>query len=545
MDGTARRTLNIFPDELKQKTEKRLLEWEKRDFFGRLCRRDPLLWNQDGDQEIINRLGWLELPETSIEKCAAFEDFSRKIRAGDYQHIVLLGMGGSSLAPEVFQNILGSTSGHPQIVVCDTTHPAGILAVEENIDLERALFLVSSKSGTTLETLSLFRYFWERISSFRSDPGRQFVAITDPHTPLDSLARERGFRQVFLAPPDVGGRFSALSDFGLVPAALIGVNVRALLDSVKGNSGGAEDFAAGLRLGASLGELAKNRNKLTIFTHPSAESFPDWLEQLIAESLGKEGQGLIPITGEPIRSVEQYGDDRSFVFILFPGNENSEILRFQERLIKEGYPVISLDIKDRIEIGKEMFKWETAIAAAASILGIHPFDQPDVQLTKKLTQDAMDGGQKARGSNRSSEWDLGGQEKDALIRFVEQGEEGDYIALQAFLPPQKRIKNVLQEIRIRLAARTGMATTLGFGPRYLHSTGQLHKGGPDNGLFVQLVDSPQKDLPVPESGFSFGQLIMAQAEGDYNALKKKGRRIIRIHLGQDTVEGLETLLEQL
>ncbi len=524
-------------------------EWNEKAFFAGFQHKDPLLWSLDTDKEISDRLGWLSLPETMIEKCAVFEEFSREVRAENFKYIVLLGMGGSILAPEVFQKVFGNASGFPRLVVCDTTHPDGILAVEKSIDMERTLFLVSSKSGTTLETLSLFHYFWKKITRVSKDPGTRFAAITDPQTPLYFLAREQGFRYVFQAPSDVGGRFSALSDFGLVPAALTGVDIQSLLIRVKGDSEDAEDMVSGLRLGAVLGEFAKGRNKLTILSTPLAAGFTYWMEQLIAESLGKKGKGLIPILEEPVLPAEQYGADRSFVFLLSAEERNRELLRLREHLKKEGHSVVSINIHDRMDIGKEMFKWEVAVAAAGAVMGVHPFNQPDVQLTKEITRKAMsrkrDTYNREDTSIRNSGITHAGQWGDAIKRFCEQCSDGDYIALQAFLSPEKKIKDVLQEIRLRLLDKAGIATTVGFGPRFLHSTGQLHKGGPNNGLFIQMVDTPHQDIPVPETEYSFGQLIAAQSYGDYSALKQKGRRIIRVQIGEDTARGLEAILKRI
>jgi transaldolase/glucose-6-phosphate isomerase len=516
-------------------------EWDEKTFFAGLQHKDPLLWSLDTDKEISDRLGWLSLPETMMEKCAAFEEFSRQVRAENFEYIVLLGMGGSSLAPEVFQKVLGNASGFPRLVVCDTTHPDGILTVEKSVDLERTMFLVSSKSGTTLETLSLFHYFWKKITRAGKNPGTQFAAITDPQTPLYFLAREHGFRYVFQAPSDVGGRFSALSDFGLVPAALIGVDIQSLLIRVKGDSEDAEDMVSGLRLGEILGKFAKGRNKLTILSTPLAAGFTYWLEQLIAESLGKKGKGLIPILEEPVLPADRYGADRSFVFLLSPEEKNRELLRFRKDLKQEGHSVASINIHDRMDIGKEMFKWEVAVAAAGTVMGVHPFNQPDVQLTKELTRKVMS----RKRDTKNREDTSAGQWADAINRFCEQCSDGDYIALQAFLPPEKKIKEILQEIRLRLLDKTGTATTIGFGPRFMHSTGQLHKGGPNNGLFIQVVDIPHQDIPVPEAGYSFGQLIAAQSYGDYSALKQKGRRIIRVQIEEDTARGLEAILKRI
>jgi transaldolase/glucose-6-phosphate isomerase len=484
------------------------------------------------------------------EKCEDILSFAHRIKGEGFSRILLLGMGGSSLAPEVFQSVMGNTSGFPALVVLDTTHPAAIDAVEKKLDPSSTLVLVSSKSGTTLETLSLYHYFWAWACEYHDDPGRCFVAITDEGSPLDGLAKKRNFRRIFHPSPDVGGRYSVFTEFGLVPAALIGVDIQSLLDrgrlaSNSGHAPGAEKRDPGIILGAALGELANHRNKLTFMTSPSLSGFPVWLEQLIAESTGKKESGIVPVVEEPSIPTEIYSKDRVFVgFFLEEDGDQALERRFLE-LESIGHPTIRIGVKDKIDLGQEFFRWEMATACAGAALGIHPFNQPDVQMTKDLTRAAMTQPENTMDTSRGA--------VDAVSILEEQSCEtavkdafsktslGDYVALQAYLPPGAEIIQALQDLREAILQHSHRATTVGFGPRYLHSTGQLHKGGPSTLLAIQISDTPQLGLHVPGSGFTFDTLIQAQAQADFRALQQKKRRILRIALGQDVIEGLKTL----
>jgi transaldolase/glucose-6-phosphate isomerase len=470
------------------------------------------------------------------------------VRSDGLEHVVLLGMGGSSLAPDVFANTFGSAPGHPALTVLDSTHPEAVLAVERRIDMEKTLFVVSSKSGTTLETLSLFRTFWERAMRASNTPGRHFVAITDPGTPLEQLANERGFRRVFRAPSDVGGRYSALSVFGLVPAALIGVDVHRLLDRAWTMAEAssfcvAEGNNPSLTLGAALGELAaQDRDKVTFLTSPSLAAFPAWIEQLIAESTGKDAKGILPVDAEPARALDGYAADRVFVGILLEGDENGSLESRLVDLGKRGHPVITIRLREKADLGQEMFRWELAVAAAGAVLEIHPFNQPDVQVAKELARKAMEGDGSAAAGGTA---DAVSASEEAALRQALSGwanaRPGDYVAVQAYLAPTDETTATLQSIRAALGRSLGVATTLGYGPRFLHSTGQLHKGGPNTGLFLQLVDEPAEQLPVPETDYTFGALIAAQALGDYRALSQRERRVLRVNLGRDVRAGLRQL----
>src|SRR5581483_6417886 len=419
-----------------------------------------------------------------------------------------LGMGGSSLAPEVYQRTFGNATGYPELVVLDSTHPEAVRAVEKRIDLQHTLFLVSSKSGTTTEMLSFFYYFWKQVSAKDRAAGKNFVAITDPGTPLEKLARERGFRRVFPGSPEVGGRYAALSLFGLVPAALIGVNVKRLLDEARKMSEASVSCLSprqcpGLTLGAALGELAlAKRDKVTFLASRSLAAFPVWVEQLIAESTGKHGKGIVPVADEPLADPSVYGEDRFFVLLHVPG-EDQDLERRAAALETAGHPIVRILLQDKYELGQEFFRWEIAVAAAGSVLGINPFDQPDVQLAKELAKKAMaqsgKGPQPVSPDSQPVSVESAQAFSGALHALLKQITKGDYVSLQAYLQPTAEIEDLLRQIRTAMRDRFKVATTSGFGPRFLHSTGQLHKGGPNTGVFLQFVDQPQKDLAVPET----------------------------------------------
>src|SRR5579884_1955445 len=533
--------------------EQRLNAWKSATFAHRLWSKDYTLWSQQPVAELTDRMGWLTLPETMQERVPLLTSFADQVKSEGFTHVVLLGMGGSSLAPDVFQRTFGNSRGYPELIVLDSTHPDSVRAVERRIDLSKTLFLVSSKSGTTTEMLSFFYYFWDKLGGAKKDRGRQFAAITDPGTPLQKMAEQRGFRQVFPAPPEVGGRYSALTAFGLVPAALIGVDVARVLEQAMTMSESAafcvdEKASPPLQLGAALGELALGgRDKVTFFASPSFSAFPVWVEQLIAESTGKIGKGILPVADEPPAAPNVYGSDRVFVYLQVDGDSDSATEQAVGKLQGAGHPVVRIQAKDTSDIGQEFFRWELAVAAAGSVLGINPFDQPDVQLAKELAKKVMSGPQAQAGS---ADTETASVEKarefcGTLTTLLNQVAPGNYIALQAYLQPTAETEKMLQEIRLRLRDHKKVATTLGFGPRFLHSTGQLHKGGPNTGVFLQFVDEPKNDVAVPETNYTFGQLIRAQALGDYQALRQRGRRVLRINLGQNPTTGLKKVLELL
>lgn len=547
-----RQLLNL--GEHKSRVEERLASWKEQKFSRRLWAKDHTLWFPESQPEITDRLGWLELPEMMHERLDNLNAFAQGVKGEGISYVVLLGMGGSSLAPEVFQKTFGNAPDYPELFVLDSTHPSAVRSMEEKIDLTCTLFLVSSKSGTTLETLSLFRYFWNQLSSLTDKPGHHFVAITDTGTPLMELAKDRDFRQVFQANPDVGGRYSAFTDFGLVPAALIGMDIHRLIDrawiaSENAASCVSEDKASSLILGAVLGELSKSRDKLTFLTSPSLDFFPDWLEQLIAESTGKDGKGIIPIVSEPLTSAEEYGEDRFFVGLSLETDNGRELEDQMKAFEKAGHPTLLINLKEKYDLGQEIFRWEIAIASAGSVLGIHPFNQPDVQLAKDLAREAMEKRQDPEEKRDAPVETFSVEEIEVLSgafkNWIAQAQSGDYVAIQAYLSPNVDATRALQKVRFGLLKHTHLATTVGYGPRFLHSTGQLHKGGPNIGLFLQLVDEPSIDLCIPETDYSFNTLIKAQALGDFQALKQRGRRVLRINLKSDVSGGLERIKDMI
>ncbi len=525
----------------------RVTGWQQGRLSQRIWAKDHTVWSAQPVPELTDRLGWLSLPESMVAQLGTLAAFAEQVRAEGVRHAVLLGMGGSSLAPEVFQATFGHRAGHPELLVLDSTHPDAVRAIDRRIDPDRTIFLVSSKSGGTSETLSFFRYFWHRYPASRA--GGHFVAITDPGTSLERLAEERGFRRVFHAPPDVGGRYSALTVFGLVPAALIGVDLEALLRRarVMERASGPDvegDANPSTVLGAALGELAlRGRDKLTFLVAPPFGALPAWAEQLVAESTGKNGKGIVPVADEPVWPAESYASDRVFVSVALAGADDASLEPRRQALAAQGHPVIRVALGSPLDLGQEFYRWELATAAAGAALGVQPFDQPDVQLAKDLARQAMAGDAHAAGSASASLTDPAAWPA-AIASWLSKARSGDYIGLQAYLAPSAEIAGQLARLRDRLGRRAGLATTLGFGPRFLHSTGQLHKGGPATGLFLQVTDEVRADLPVPETSYRFGQLIAAQAEGDALALERRGRRVLRIGLGAEPARALEGLLDR-
>ena len=533
---------------LTSRVQARLAAWDEQDFGARLWAKDHTLWSTVAIAELTDRLGWLWLPGDTGQ-VAGIEEFADEVRL-EADRVVLLGMGGSSLAPEVYQATFGNAAGYPELMVLDSTHPVAVRAVSESIDLRRTLFVVASKSGGTIETLSLYRFFWGSVSGVTSHPGERFVALTDPGSGLEALARRRRFRRIFPTPPDVGGRYSALTPFGLVPAALIGMDIRRLLGSAAAMAdacgpGVPASRNPALQMAAAMGEAAlAGRDKITYVCSPSVAAFGAWVEQLIAESTGKNGTGIVPVAGEPLGDHRTYGDDRLFVHLDVAGEDPAGRPAALEVLQAVGHPVIRVVLDDLYDLGAELFRSEMAVAAAGSVLGINPFDQPDVQIAKDLARRAM------------SEEGLGGaidevstgtpsELGDRLGEWIGTLRPGDYIGIHAYLPMGGPATPVLEELARTLRGRWGTAVTLGYGPRFLHSTGQLHKGGAANGVFLQIVDTPGPDTAVPESGFTFGELIEGQAAGDYQALEARGRRVLRVRLHDDPADGVQDLIRAL
>jgi transaldolase/glucose-6-phosphate isomerase len=459
-------------------------------------------------------------------------------------------MGGSSLAPEVYQATFGGNLDYPELITLDSTHPAAVQAVSDLIDPSTTLFIVASKSGDTIEPLSFFRYFWQQVLTVTEHPGDHFIAITDPGSSLVDLAQGHGFRRVFEATPDVGGRYSALTAFGLIPAALIGVDIHRLTDRAWRMAEASavcvpEPHNQALRLGAALGELALDGvDKVTFLVSSSLAAFPSWLEQLVAESTGKDDTGILPVADESVGPPDVYGDDRFFVYLSYVGDHDDEQSAQVDALEASGCPVARIRLYEKEDIGAEIFRAELAVAAASAAMGIHPFNQPDVQHAKELARRAMAGDLDAGDMDEISIDDA--EALDAAVsRWLATVHPGDYAAIQAYLRPDDATTETLQRIRLGLRDRLRIATTVGYGPRFLHSTGQFHKGGPNSGLFLQLVDDTTSDIDVPGTDYTFGDLIAAQSVGDYQALVARERRVLRVNLGSDPAAGLSVLKEAL
>ncbi len=532
----------------------RLRDFDRERFGERLWRRDPTLWKSDPDHQriIADALGWLDVAEGMQTKAGDLAGFAGEVASEGFTHAVLLGMGGSSLAPEVLRATFGVRDGYPDLVICDSTDPQAVRSIQAGLDLEKTLFIVSSKSGGTTETASFHAYFYDAVRRAAGDrAGRQFIAITDPGTSLHDDALAQNFRAVFLNPPDIGGRYSALSYFGLVPAALTGLDVAALLDRARQVAGQCGPGVPphenpAVKLGAALGELARGgRDKVTFALSPSLASLGAWLEQLLAESTGKEGVGLVPVDGESLGAPEVYGDDRVFVYLHLSGEHDA---RQKEALhaIADGHPTMTIDVGELLDLGGEFLRWEIATAAAGAVLGIDPFDQPNVQESKDNTKRLLNAFV-AEGRLPASDGDasvfIGDQGlEQAVQRLLDSLGAGDYFALQAYLPRTEQAHRILQGIRMLVRDRRRVATALGYGPRFLHSTGQLHKGGAANGVFLQLTcGDPGGDLEIPDAPYTFGVLKRAQALGDLEALRSRDRRVLHVDLGKDPLPGLTAL----
>jgi transaldolase/glucose-6-phosphate isomerase len=521
---------------------KRLEQLEQAAVVRRIAEKDAGLWKPNGSAqtEIRERLGWLEVADRMEERVPELEALRKELVGEGFTDAVLMGMGGSSLAPEVFRQTFGTAKGALDVHVLDTTDPAAIIALETSIDVRKTVFIVASKSGTTLETLSHYRHFWQQAGQ----KGGQFIAITDPGTPLADEASRRGFRRTFLNPPDIGGRYSALSYFGLVPAALGGVDLSGLLDRTATMMHACSPSVPvgenpGAWLGAVFSEAAKvGRDKITIVAPAAVQSFGVWAEQLIAESTGKEGKGLVPVADEALGPPEVYGNDRLFVRLALPGDDEPLALA---ALSKAGHPVVTLKLSDPLAIGAEFFRWEYAIAVAGAILGINVFDQPNVQEAKDLTKKVLSEGNPPTVGDGIRWAGQQGATLDAAIQaLLGQVKAGDYVALLAFIVPSAEHGRALNAIRLAIRDKYRVATTVGYGPRYLHSTGQLHKGGPNTGVFLQIVGDDPTDLPIPGETFSFGVLKQAQALGDFQALRNHGRRVLRVQ-ARDVAQGLQKI----
>lgn len=519
----------------------------------RILAGDYTVWKSE-DEGITNRLGWLDPAPKALGELPSIEKFAAGVGEAGMTRVLLLGMGGSSLAPDVYGRVIKARPGYPRLDIMDSTAPDAVARVARHTNLRRTLFVVSSKSGTTAETISLFNFFYGLASDAlgREQAGRHFAAITDPGTPLEALARRHAFRRVFSGDPEVGGRFSALSVFGLVPAALAGVDIRrafsrseGIIDLCRSTDSRANPA---VRLGVILGVLAgRGVDKATIFASPRVRSLGAWLEQLVAESTGKEGKGILPVPEDAPARPGAYGPDRLFVHL--PFGAHPALNKGIAALARKGFPVIKTGLPDALSLPGRFYLWEMATAVAGHVLEINPFDQPNVEATKMKTREALLAGETGTPEGPRPPGPTA-RDAAALKGFLSKPRKGAYVALQAFLDPSPATVKALAELRDTLRDATRLPVTLGFGPRYLHSTGQLHKGDSGRGLFIQFVCREKTDVPIPEvdgvgPAPSFAALIAAQARGDRSALEEAGRKVLRFELAADVRAGLRRLIGSL
>lgn len=536
-----------FPQDLQSLVAAGIARLDASHAVERLWARDPRLWKQD-PTDITNRLGWLSIIEYMKDRAEELRTFVTLARKRSIRDVVLLGMGGSSLGPEVLRASFGSLDGFPRLWVLDSTVPGWVQQVTRAIDPVRSLFILASKSGGTIEVMSLFAHFWERVHQTPGHQGgAQFLAITDPGTGLEKLAAEHQFWRIFSNPSDIGGRYSILSYFGLVPAVLMGIDVTQLLSratamaqacriqSPRGQNPGAD-------LGATMASMAQaGRNKITLITSPQISTFGLWAEQLLAESTGKEGTGLVPVANEPIVSSTAYGTDRLFVYLRLQGDQNRQLDRQIAGLARKCHPILTLALQDRYDLAGEFFRWEFATAIAGHLLGIHPFDQPNVQESKDNTARVLENIQATGRLPKQATATVA----QAAARLKRQCRAGAYVAILAYTTPSSKMEQAIRSLRRTLVSHHHVATTAGYGPRYLHSTGQLHKGGPKSGTFLQLIDSMTPDLKVPGKPFTFRALAQAQAAGDIQALHAHEQQAIVLPLGRNPIATIQTLTKSL
>jgi glucose-6-phosphate isomerase len=544
--------------------ERTLADWDQGGKMQRLWDRDPSLWT---GQDEGKWLGWLDIVDPRAPVSPELKSFIEGLRAEGFQHALLLGMGGSSLCPEVMSLTFGPVAGAPQLHILDSTDPVQIQSVASQAPPASTLFIVSSKSGSTLEPNIFFQYFWDvALKAIGAEKAaRRFVAITDPGSRMESVAREHRFRAIFHGRPSIGGRYSALSNFGMVPAGVLGVDLPRFLNSTLTMVQGCQGSVTASRnpggiLGAVLGTLGRSgRNKVTLISSPGIGDLGAWLEQLLAESTGKQGKGLIPVDREALGAPDRYGADRLFAYLRLQSEPDRAQDAAVEALVKAGHPVVQIGVGDRYDLGQEFFRWEIATAVAGALLGINAFDQPDVEASKVATRAITEAYEKtgalpeerpfledgpvllyADQANTTSV--RGGKNLGEVLRtHLGRLGAGDYLGLLAYVPMTAQNEALLQEARHAVRDRKRVATCLGFGPRFLHSTGQAYKGGPNSGVFLQVTCDDPVQLPVPGQKYTFGVVKAAQARGDFQVLAERKRRALRIHLRGELDRGLRLL----
>jgi len=554
--------INASLGKYEQLVKTAIKEAEDNDVLNRIWSKDASVWKQDQDHQTIikNSLGWLTVAGEMLDVADDLSAFADRISAMGFRHVMVCGMGGSSLCPEVLRQTFGRQKDFPELLVLDSTDPDAVNNFANQINVNACLFIIASKSGTTTEPIVFHRYWYHEVSKKSEEPGKAFVTITDPGSQMADTAATEGFLRIFLNQADIGGRYSALSYFGMVPGALMGLDVEKLLQGAQRMGEHCKTSRTNENSGAVLGAVMAQcalagRDKLTIITDQKLSALGLWVEQLIAESTGKEGKGIIPIVAEPLGSVSAYGNDRLFVSISVGALDEGTKSRLKD-LERAGHPVVYRSLNDVYDLGAEFFLWEMATAFAGWQLGINPFDQPNVQESKDATKALLDKysheGKLPQQTPLASDGQLsiyGGEPNaqtsisvsEALRRHCGKIKAGDYVALLAYVEETREIENALQAIRQSLRDATGCATTIGYGPRFLHSTGQLHKGGPDSGVFIQLTAPDKIDLKVPDAPYTFGILKQAQALGDFQSLIAHGRRAIQVDLGVEVLSGLNKL----